>query len=325
VTIRLPEAALNHLSEKVNVRLLPPGTDGDSLYEALTDASGLLCSTVLPVDVRLFDAAPNLRVVSNFGVGFDNVDLNEATARGIVVCNTPGVLSDAVADLTMALILSAARRTLENAAFVSEGRWSRRETPPPLGFDLGGKTLGIIGFGRIGQAVARRALAFGMNIMYQDVIDDPRAGFDTCVQCEIGDLLAQSDIVSVHVNLSPQTRHLISREQLERMKPSAWLVNTARGAVVDQSALVEVLRNGTIAGAALDVLEEEPPPPDDPVLSLPNVILLPHAGSATTETRLAMLTLAVENLLALLDNRVPPACVNPEALERHHMQIGEGQ
>jgi glyoxylate reductase len=294
--------------------------DALTLHEAMSQASGLLCSALFPVDTGLLDAAPNLRVISNFGVGFDNVDVIEATRRGIAVCNTPGVLSEAVADLTMALVLAAARRTSENAQFVASGAWSRREPPPPLGFDLGGKTLGIIGFGRIGQAVARRALAFGMNILFQDVVDDPRAGFDMCTQCEIEDLLVQSDIVSVHANLSPQTHHLLGPEQFRQMKPTAWLVNTARGPIIDQAALVDALREGTIAGAALDVLELEPPPATDPILSLPNVILLPHVGSATIETRAAMLEMALSNLIAVLSGRPPPSCVNPEVLAGHDIR-----
>ena len=322
VALPIPEATLHRLREKVDVRQLAPGFDRDELHAALEGASGLLCSNLLPIDGALFDAAPGLRVVSNFGVGFDNVDVAEASARGVAICNTPGVLSEAVADLTMLLILAAARRMLENASFVTGGGWSRGEARPPLGFDLAGKTLGIVGFGRIGQAVARRALVFGMNVAYQDVLDDPRVGFETCLQCDIEDLLRRSDVVSLHVNLSPQTHHLIGHEQLEQMKSTAWLVNTSRGPVVDQAALVDALRRGAIAGAALDVLEEEPPALHDPILSLPNVILLPHVGSATIETRQAMLDLAVENLLASLDDRMPPACVNPEALGRHEIQRG---
>lgn len=325
VALPLPEEALARIRKTAELRLLAPGFDEQSLHSALAGATALLCSNLLPIDAALFEAAPRLRVVSNFGVGFDNVDLAEASARGVIVSNTPGVLSEAVADLTMMLILAAARRMLENATFVTGGGWLRGEPRPPLGFDLAGKTLGIIGFGRIGQAVARRAMVFGMNILFEDVLDDPRVGFEQCIQCDIEYLLERSDVVSLHVNLSPQTHHLIGREQLAEMKPSAWLVNTSRGPVVDQAALVAALQSGAIAGAALDVLEEEPPRPDDPLLSLPNVILLPHVGSATVETRRAMLDLAVENLVAALDNRTPPACVNPEVLGRHNIHSGGTQ
>lgn len=322
VALPLPEEALARVREAAEVRLLAPGFDAPSLRSALDGSTGLLCSNLLPINAALLEAAPDLRVVSNFGVGFDNVDLVEASARGVIVCNTPGVLSEAVADLTMLLILAAARRMMENASFVTGGGWSRGEPRPPLGFDLAGKTLGIIGFGRIGQAVARRAMVFGMNILFEDVVDDPRAGFEQCIQCDIEYLLERSDVVSLHVNLSPQTHHLIGREQLEQMRRTAWLVNTSRGPVVEQGALVTALRSGVIAGAALDVLEDEPPRPDEPLLSLPNVILLPHVGSATEETRRAMLDLAVENLVAALGNRTPPACVNPEVLGRHKIQSG---
>jgi glyoxylate reductase len=283
------------------------------LAAALATAEGILCSNQVPVDEAFFEAAPDLRVVSGFGVGYNNVDLEAANRRGILICNTPGVLNDAVADLTMGLILAFARRIPENNAFVHARQWGVSSLPP-FGFDLRGKTLGIIGFGRIGIAVAQRARPFGMQVIFHDVLDGARPGLEDCTYCSLQDVLVRSDIISIHTNLTPETYHLISTDELAMMKPSAVLVNTSRGPVVDQLALAHALKAGQIAGAALDVLEAEPPTPDDPLLGLPNVIALPHVGSATHETRAAMLDLAVTNLIEALSGREPPACVNPEVL-----------
>ncbi len=314
VVISLPPEAEARLRESCDLVMLPPGSNREAVVAALAEAEGLLCPAPFPVDSGLLDAAPRLRVISNFGVGYNNVDLAELDRRGIVVCNTPGVLSEAVADLTIGLILAASRRLLENAAYVAGGGWAARQPPPPLGFDLAGKTLGLIGLGRIGQAVARRAQAFGMRVIYHDTFETPPGGFAYCAFRSLHDLLRESDIVSLHVNLTPATQHMIGARELALMKPSAWLVNTSRGPVVDQAALVEALRAGAIAGAALDVLETEPPAADEPILGLPNVVLLPHVGSATVETRAAMLDLAMRNLEAVLRGEEPPACVNPGAL-----------
>jgi glyoxylate reductase len=267
------------------------------------------------IDSTFMDAAPNLRVISGFGVGYNNTDIDSATERGILVCNTPGVLTDAVADLTLGLILSFSRRLIENAVYVRDGGWGTMP-PPPLGFDLRGKTLGIIGFGRIGLAVAERAHAFGLDVVFHDMFQTPPAGYGDCLYLSLDDLLRRSDIVTIHTNLSPETHHLISTRELALMKPTALIVNTARGPVIDQRALYAALRDGRLAGAALDVLEDEPPAPDDPLLRLPNVLALPHVGSATTETRAAMLDVAVRNLVEALGGHEPPASVNPEVLPR---------
>lgn len=287
----------------------------EELLAALGDIDGLLGSAQLPLDAQVLAAAPRLRVVSNFGVGYDNVDLEVATRRGVIVCNTPGVLTDAVADLTMAMVLSLARKLPEAERFVREGRWSPGRTAP-LGTDLGGKTLGIVGLGRIGRAVAQRARCFGVAVCFYDQFRDPGEDAAFCAYRALDDLLRESDFVTLHVNLTDETRGLIGARELALMKPTAYLINTSRGQVVDQAALVEALRAGRIAGAALDVLEQEPPAPDDPILHLPNLLLLPHIGSATVETRLAMLELAIENLLAALRGETPPSVVNPEALAR---------
>ncbi len=311
IAIDLPAGLLEDLRRSINP--IVTGSDPAAVEAALPRAEGILCSALLPLPAERLDRAPNLRVISNFGVGIDNIDLAAATARGIAVCNTPGVLSGAVADLTIGLILAIARRLFENAAYARDG-WPRRQPPPPLGWDPAGKLLGIVGFGRIGQAVALRARAFGMEVIYHDLVDEPVEGLEDCRPVPLDELLELSDVVSLHVNLDPSTHHLIGARELARMKPTAWLINTSRGAVVDQSALVEALRQRTIAGAALDVLDPEPPAADEPLLAMENVILLPHIGSATVETRAAMRDMAVRNLIAVLTGRVPPACINPEVL-----------
>jgi len=284
------------------------------LLSSLADAEGLLGSAITPIDADVIASAPRLRVISNFGVGFDNVDLAVATERGILVCNTPGVLSDAVADLTLGLIISLARRLPEAERFVREGNWGTGRMVD-LGVDLKSKTLGIIGLGRIGRAVAKRAQAFDMETVFHDQFRDPPPDASFCRYRELVGLLRESDFVTLHVNLSAETRHLIDARALSLMKPQAYLINTSRGPVIDQPALVAALQAGRIAGAALDVFEREPLPADDPLGSLPNVIALPHIGSATRETRAAMLNLAIDNLLAALRGEVPACVVNPQALE----------
>ncbi|MBI5948286.1 MAG: D-glycerate dehydrogenase [Chloroflexi bacterium] len=314
VAIAVPPALLARIRGVATVVSPPIAAPREAILALLADAEGLLCSNLLPIDAALMDAAPRLRVVSNFGVGYNNVDLEEATRRGIAICNTPGVLTEAVADLTLGLILSLSRRLVENADFVRTGNWGKTP-PPPLGFDLGGRTLGIVGFGRIGRAVAKRALAFGMQVLYHDVDTWPEPGV-AAEPRSLEDLLRESDVVSLHVNLTPETHHLIGASQLSLMKPGAYLVNTSRGPVVDQAALLDALRFGRIAGAGLDVLEVEPPAADEPLLALPNVVVFPHVGSATAETRAAMMELAVGNLVAVLGGQPPPACVNPETLAK---------
>jgi len=314
VAIQLPPAVQAALSEVADLRFLDPNSGAEQIRGTLADGEALLCSALFPLPAEILAMAPRLRVVANFGVGYNNVDLAEAARRGIAVCNTPDVLSAAVADLTLALILAASRRIIENYDYVRRGEWASRQPAPPLGFDLAGKTLGIVGFGRIGREVAVRARAFGMHVSYFDVAGDAGDEWSWCQRESLHDLLSESDIVSVHVNLTPLSHHLIGAIELGLMKPSAWLVNTSRGPAVDQAALVSALKTGQIAGAALDVLETEPPDANDPILSLPNVIALPHVGSATVETRAAMLDLAVRNLRAVLAGERPPACVNPEVL-----------
>lgn len=280
---RIPAAG--HRLDVWEERQPPPRAD---LVSRARDAEALLCNLTDPVDGALLDACPKLRVVANYGVGVDNIDLAAAAARGVPVGNTPDVLTDATADLAFALLLAAARRLPQTAQDVREGRWGTWEPDGFLGRDVAGTTLGIVGGGRIGDAVARRAAGFGMTVLRTT----SRAG------TPLPELLERSDHVSLHVPLTPQTRHLIDAAALKRMKPTAILVNTARGPVVDTEALIAALHAGEIAGAALDVTDPEPLPPDHPLLAAPNVLVVPHIGSATQRTRARMADLAVDNVLA---------------------------
>ncbi len=285
----------------------------DELLRRVAGAEGLLGPSTLPVDAEVLDAAPCLRAISNIGVGYDNVDLARATQRGILVANTPGILSDAVAELTLALMLQLSRRLREAEQVVREGRWDPAGAAVPMGADLKEKTLSIIGLGRIGREVARRALAFDLRVVYHDVRADAPAPPGVVRAGSLDEALRQADFLTLHANLTPESQHLIGERELSLMKPTAYLINTSRGPIVDQRALYQALKEGRIAGAALDVLEQEPPPPDEPLLTLPNVIVTPHIGTATRETRLAMIELAVQNLLALLTGRPCAYVVNPPA------------
>lgn len=290
------------------------GMPRDQFLAAIHDAEGILLSPRVRADKAFFDAAPKLKVISTSSVGYDPFDISEATKHGVVVCHTPGVLTDAVANLTMAFILNVALRLFDNEAFVRSGGWARREKAPPLGNDIQGKTLGVIGYGRIGQEVTKRMQALGMKTLWYDVFDTPHPAAPKSERRSLDDLLVESDFVTLHTNLDANSRHLISTAELARMKPTAYLINTARGPLVDQVALTKALQDGVIAGAGLDVLDAEPPAIGDPIYTLPNVICFPHIGSATEETRRAMRELAVENLLAVLAGKMPPAPVNPEAM-----------
>ena len=315
VTLGLTPEATALVAAACNPTHLAFGFSDEELQAALATAEGLLCSNQIPITAAVMDRAPLLRVISGFGVGYNNVDLEEATRRGIAVCNTPGVLSAAVADLTIGMIVMASRHAVPNADYVREGGWSRREPAPGLGWDLAGKTLGLIGFGRIGKAVVHRARAFDMRCIYYDTCDRPGENWEDCAYRPLDDLLRESDVISLHVNLTAETHHIIDTRTLALMKPSAWVINTSRGPTIDQVALAASLQSGQIAGAVLDVLEVEPPASDDPILTLPNAIIFPHIGSATVETRAAMLDLAVRNFVAVMSGHTPPECVNPQVLE----------
>jgi glyoxylate reductase len=313
VTRRLPEPALTQLVKAVDAEVwpdeLPP--DQDTLLEKTAGRDGLLCLLTDRIDDALMEATgPQLRVISNCAVGVDNIDLDAATKRGIPVGNTPGILTETTADFAFALLMAAARRVVEGNAFVRDGKWQTWGLTTLLGQDVFGATLGIIGFGRIGQAVARRAAGFSMRVL----VFDPKflAEDDSIIQTDLPTLLAESDFVSLHTPLNERTYHLIGAEEFAQMKPSAILINTARGPVVDPDALYTALETGQIARAALDVTEPEPIPADSPLLTLDNLIIAPHIASASKATRGRMASMAVENLLAGLAGERLPNCVNPE-------------
>jgi glyoxylate reductase len=298
VTRRLPGGALDRLAAEHEVEVwheqMPPGRE--ELLARAPELEGLLSLLTDPVDAELIGAAPRLRAISNFAVGVDNVDLDAAAARGIPVGNTPDVLTDTTADLAVALMLGISRHLVEGDAYVRRGEWRTWETEVLLGHDLHGATVGIVGFGRIGRAVGRRLEGFGCEILHTS-----RSG-----GVPLEELLERSDFVSVHSPLTPETRGLIGDEALGRMKPTAYLVNTARGPIVDSDALGRALRSGRIAGAALDVTDPEPLPGGHPLLDVPNLLVLPHLGSATRATRARMADMAVDNLLAgLAGERMP--------------------
>ena len=272
------------------------------LLERVAGAEGLLSMLVDRVDAELFDAAPSLRAVANYAVGTDNVDLEEATKRGIPVGNTPDVLTEATADLAWALLMAGARRLGEAERFVRGGHWGTWVPDGFLGVDVHGACLGVVGWGRIGQAFARRAEGFGMEVMYHS-----HSG-----GIELDELLAKSDFVSLHAPLTDDTRGLIGARELELMKPTAILINTARGELVDTTALTEALHLGTIGGAALDVTDPEPLPGEHPLLAAPNVTVVPHIGSATSRARAGMADMAVDNLIAALGDERMPHVANPD-------------
>lgn len=296
VTRALPGAALDRLRALHAVDVwdgaLPPPPA--VLRERAAQAEGLLTMVTDRVDQALLDAAPGLRVVANYAVGTDNVDLEACAARGIPVGTTPDALTEATADLAFALILAAARHLVAGDAAVRQGTWRTWEPHGFLGVDVHGATLALVGPGRIGEAVARRAAGFSMEVLRVGRHDDLHAA------------LARADVISLHCPLTPQTRHLIGAEALRHVKPTALLVNTARGGIVDSVALKAALDEGRLGAAALDVTDPEPLPPDDPLLTAPNLTVLPHVGSATHTARALMTERAVDNLLAGLDGRPLP-------------------
>jgi lactate dehydrogenase-like 2-hydroxyacid dehydrogenase len=315
VTRRLPGDTLDRLAGDLDVDVWPepfPPPD-DAFRESATLAEGLLCMLTDRIDATLLAACPRLRVVSQMAVGVDNIDVAAATARGIPVGHTPGVLTETTADLAFALLLAVARRVVEADRFVREGRWTTWDPGGLLGRDVHRSTLGIVGMGAIGRSVARRASGFAMRILYTSRTPRDVSG---ATFVPLDELLSQSDFVTLHCALTPETHHLIGERELRLMKPTAMLVNTSRGPVVDQVALARALREGWIAGAGVDVTEVEPIPLDDPLLAAPNCVVLPHIGSATVRTRARMAEMAVANLLAGLRGEPLPHCVNPAIYER---------
>jgi glyoxylate reductase len=283
------------------------------IVERVEDKEGLLCLLTDRIDKALMDAAPRLKVISQCAVGYDNIDVGAAIARGIPVGNTPGVLTDATADFAFTLLMAAARRIGEAIDYVREGRWQTWGLTLLLGQSVRGATLGIVGLGRIGQAVARRASGFDMKVLYYDAFRQSEAEAELGVEyCALEDLLRESDYVSLHVSLTEETRGLIDARALRLMKPTAILINTSRGPVVDPGALYKALKEGQIAYAALDVTDPEPLPADHELLELPNLIVAPHIASATVASRNLMATRAVHNLVAGLRGERLPYCVNSD-------------
>jgi glyoxylate reductase len=276
------------------------------LVRRLQGKGGLVCHIITAVDEELLTACPDLRVVCNVAVGYNNIDLAAARRRGVVVTNTPDVLTETTADFAWTLLMAAARRVVEADLYVRSGQWQAWRWGLLWGGDIHGKTLGVVGFGRIGRAVARRALGFGMRVLYYDTVraDPPAERELNATATDLDTLLRESDFVTLHTLLSPETRHLINELTLRRMKKTAVLVNASRGPVVDEAALAKALAEGWIAGAGLDVFEEEPKVHPG-LLSLANVTLAPHIGSASGDTRIAMATLAIRNCLAVLEGKPP--------------------
>ena len=315
----LPKPAMDRIHSFCDAEVwegeLPPPRE--VLLEKVRNAEGLLSLLTDKVDAELMDKAPKLKVVSNCAVGFDNIDVPEATRRGIIVGNTPGVLTDTTADFAFTLIMAAARRVVEGDKQVRAGAWKTWGPMILLGQDIHGATLGIIGLGRIGATVARRAKGFGMRLLYYDVIRQKKLEGKLGIKyLELDKLLAESDFITIHTNLTAETHHLIGAKQFEKMKKTCVLVNTSRGPIVDNMALYDALRNGKIGFAALDVTEPEPLPANHPLLTLDKVIVTPHIASASVVTRTKMGLIAAENLIAGLKGKMPPNPVNPEVLEK---------
>mgnify|MGYP000598561597 CR=1 FL=1 len=318
VTRRVPEASVELLRSVTEVRQW----DSDDvvprsvLLQEVADCDGLFCLLTERIDDELLDRAPRLKVVANMAVGYDNIDVAAVTRRGIVATNTPGVLTETSADLAWALILATARRVVEGVDFVRAGKWKTWGPMLLLGHDVHHATLGVIGLGRIGFEVAKRSIGFDMKVLYHNRRRRPDVEQQYGWQyADLPTLLRESDIVTIHTDYNPSSHHLIGREQLQMMKRTAYLINTARGPIVDNMALAEALEQGWIAGAGLDVTDPEPIPLDHPLTKLPNCVILPHIASASVATRTRMATLAAENIVAVLQGKRPPTPINPEVLE----------
>jgi glyoxylate reductase len=319
ITGRLPENVVSPLQKKYLIEMnnYDRPMDRQALIARVQDKMGLLPMINDCINEEVLVAAPHLKMIANFGVGYNNIDIHAATKRGIMVTNTPGVLTEATAELAFALLLSVSRRIVEGDKMVREGRFKFWAPMLFLGTEVMGKTLGIIGMGKIGKAVTRRARAFDMKILYHNRkrIDPEEENDLQAKYADLKTLLAQSDFISVHVPLTEETRHLIGGNELSLLKPSSFLINTSRGPVIDEKALVEVLKTNKIAGAGLDVYENEPTLTPG-LTELDTVILLPHIGSGTLETRTKIGSLAVENMLIGLAGGIPPNLVNPDVLPK---------
>jgi glyoxylate reductase len=304
----LPDLVMATIRERFQLTVPPadhPPTTAEVLA-GLRDAEAAICTLNERLDAEILAAAPSLRVIANYAVGYNNIDLDAAKARGVIVTNTPDVLTEATADLTWALLLATARRIPEGDSLVRRGSWTGWEPTQMLGAEVSGKRLGIIGMGRIGRAVARRSTGFGMSVCYATRADSAASSVaPSWLRLPFEEVLAQSDFISLHVPLTADTHHLIGPAEFRRMQPTAFLINTSRGAVVDEAALVEAVRGGLIAGAGLDVYEREPDLHPG-LRELRQVVILPHLGSATLSTRIRMGMVCLENIRAVLDGRPAP-------------------
>lgn len=313
----IPEDILAELQEVCTVKVWPE-TDipvpREILEREIADVDGLFCLLTETIDEDLLSKGKNLKIVSNMAVGYNNIDVKAATKRGIMVTNTPGVLTETTADLTFALLMATARRLEESAQFLRKGEWQTWSPMLLAGQDVYGATLGIVGMGRIGEALVKRAKGFEMKILYHNRTRKPDVEENWGAEYRgLDELLKQSDFVCIMTPYTPETHHLIGEKELALMKPTGILINTARGGIVDENALYQALLNHTIGAAGLDVFVQEPIPTDHPLLSLPNLVALPHIGSATVKTRRQMALLAVQNLIQALSRQVPTHLVNPEA------------
>lgn len=319
ITRNIPDKGLEIIQDFCDVDLwpddLPPSRK--DLLQHVRGIDGLLCLLTDWIDVEVMDSAgPQLKVISNFAVGFNNIDIHAATVRKIPVGNTPDVLTDATADFAFALMLGVGRRLIEGERYVRNGQWKTWHPMLLLGIEMKGATLGLVGFGRIGKAMARRAIGFDMRVIYYDPTETETHSELSATSVGFETLLAESDIISLHTPLTTKTHHLINSEALSKMKPTAVLINTARGPVVDPDALYEALKHHQIFGAGLDVTEPEPLPADSPLLTLDNVVIMPHLGSASITARENMSWLAAQNLIAGLKGERLSNCVNPQVYSR---------
>lgn len=319
VTREFPERGLKVIKENLDAEVWPEYAPPPKklIIDKAKNVDALATLLSDKIDAEVFDAAPKLKIVSQMAVGFDNIDVKEATKRGIYVTNTPEVLTDTTADFAWALLMVVARRVVEADKYVRTGQWKVGWHPMMMqGRDVYGSTVGIVGAGRIGYGVAERAKGFKMKILYYDVI--PRPEMEKALgakRVEFDELLKESDFISVHVPLMKQTYHLVNAEKLKLMKKTAFLINNSRGPVVDEKALYQALKAGKIAGAGLDVFEQEPTPVDNPLLKLENVVVAPHISSASYETRSRMAEMVAENLVAFFKGERPPNLVNPDVLK----------
>jgi len=318
ITREIPERGLKIIKERFDAEFWPEyaPTPKETMIRKIAEVDALASVSSDKVDAEVFNAAPKLKIVSQMAVGFDNIDVNEATKRGIYVTNTPGVLTETTADFAWTLLMAVARRVVEADKYVRTGKWKVSWHPSMLvGRDVYGATIGIVGAGRIGSAVARRAKGFNMKILFYDVVPRPKLERELGAKpVDLETLLRGSDFVSVHVPLMKATYHLVNEERLRLMKKTTYLINNSRGPVVDEKALYKALKEGWIAGAALDVFEQEPTPVDNQLLKLDNVVVAPHISSASYETRSKMAEMVAENLVAFFEGRKPPNLVNPEVM-----------